>query len=112
MCSYTSLLTCSELKIVNSHAKTVVLSLTVRIPKAHVSPSRGSSTADAVNMDLHVHIRTLEKRFHINASSMYTCEIINPTLQSFSPCFRLAFFSADFAYFSTELVVPSRGIPH
>ena len=46
------LLTCSELKIVNSHAKTLVLSLTVRIPKAHVSPSRGSSTVDAVNMDL------------------------------------------------------------
>ena len=44
--------TCSELNIVNNHANTVVLLLTVRIPKVHVSPSNGRRTIDATNKAL------------------------------------------------------------
>ena len=46
------LLTCKELNTVNVHANRVVLLLTVRIPKAHVSPNKGRSTMDAINMAL------------------------------------------------------------
>ena len=38
--------------MVNSHANTVELALTVRIPNAHVSPRRGSRTKEATNRDL------------------------------------------------------------
>ena len=56
MCSVTIMLlclhTCSELNIVNSHANTVVLLLTVRMPKTHVRPSRGRRTIVAINKAL------------------------------------------------------------
>ena len=45
--------TCSELNIVKIQAKAVVLILTVRIPKAQVSPRRGNRTMEAVKMALY-----------------------------------------------------------
>ena len=36
--------------MVNSHANTVELAFTVRIPNAHVSPRRGSRTKEATNV--------------------------------------------------------------
>ena len=40
------------MKIVNSHAKTVELALTVRTPNAQVSPRRGSRIMEATNIVL------------------------------------------------------------
>ena len=44
--------TCSELKMVNSQAKTTVFSLTANRPKTHVSPSRGRRITDAFTIVL------------------------------------------------------------
>ena len=41
-------ITCRELNIVKSQANAVVFTLTVRIPKAHVRPSKGNRTIEAV----------------------------------------------------------------
>ena len=46
-------LTWRELKMVKSHAKTVELALTVRMPNTHVSPRRGRRTSVAANRALH-----------------------------------------------------------
>lgn len=49
-----SQLTCSELKRVKSHAKTVVFLLSVRTPNIQVRPSRGSSVTTALIVPLYI----------------------------------------------------------